>query len=129
MVERAIQDVQGQMRTMKLAVEWRYKTTLKENHNVLPWMVRYAAMTINLCRRGEDGRTPYERRKNRKFHRVLPEFAECVWYLKPESAGVDKLASRWEDGVFLGIREESERHRCSQGECIQEEARIRQMEY
>ena len=42
-----------------------------------------------------------------KFHKALPEFAECVGYLKPESAGVDKMASTWENGIFLRIREES----------------------
>jgi len=30
-----------------------------------------------------------------------------VWYLKPKSKGKDKLKSRWESGVFLGIRDES----------------------
>ena len=53
------------------------------------------------------GELHMKRWTHRRFHRVLPEFAECVWYLRPESAGVDKLASRWEDGIFLGIREES----------------------
>ena len=51
MVERAIQDVQAQMRTMKLAVEWRYGQELKEEHPILPWLVRYSAMSINLARK------------------------------------------------------------------------------
>ena len=35
------------------------------------------------------------------------EFGECVWYLKPKSAGKDKLNSRWGEGVWSGVREES----------------------
>ena len=34
-------------------------------------------------------------------------FGECVWLLTPQSAGKDKLDSRWESGVSLGTREKS----------------------
>ena len=37
----------------------------------------------------------------------MPEFGECIWYLRPESKGVDKLDSRWEDGIYVGLRVES----------------------
>ena len=67
-IERAIQDVQGQIRTIKLAVEWRYKSILKEDHPILPWIVKYAGITISVCRKGEDGRTAYERRR-KKIHK------------------------------------------------------------
>ena len=30
-----------------------------------------------------------------------------MWYLKPKSVGVDKLNTRWGEGIWLGIREES----------------------
>ena len=32
---------------------------------------------------------------------------KAMWYLKPGSAGKDKLDERWGDGVYLGIIEES----------------------
>ena len=32
---------------------------------------------------------------------------ECVWYLKAGSKGRYKSTSRWETGVYLGVREES----------------------
>ena len=67
----------------------------------------HAAMLINLCKMGDDGLTAYERRKGKKFNRTLPEIGEGIWYLKPESRGVDKLDSRWEDGIFAGLRVES----------------------
>ena len=106
-IERAIQDVQGQIRTIKLAVESRYKSVIKEDHPILPWIVKYAGITISLCRKGEDGRTAYERRRGERYLRELPDFGECVWHLKPESASVNKLESRWENEIFVGIREES----------------------
>jgi len=61
----------------------------------------------SICVAGEDGRTAYERRKGRKFKKVLPEFGECFRYLKPESVGIDKADSRWDNGVFAGLRIES----------------------
>ena len=35
------------------------------------------------------------------------EFGECVWYLKPKSKGKHKAENRWENGVWLGVRDES----------------------
>ena len=35
------------------------------------------------------------------------EFAECVWYLKVGTEGIDKLETRWESGIWLGIKDES----------------------
>ena len=67
MVERAIQDVQAQIRTVKMALEWRYGgNKLKEDHPILPWLIRYSAMQINVARKGEDGRTAYERRRGKR---------------------------------------------------------------
>ena len=84
-IERAIQTVQGQMRTLKLGLESRYQRKILEDHPIWPWVVMYAALLINLCVVGEDGRTPYERRKGRRFKRELPEIGECIRYLRPES--------------------------------------------
>jgi hypothetical protein len=46
-------------------------------------------------------------REEKKFKRQLPEIGECVWFLRALSEGKDKLDTRWEDGVFAGVREES----------------------
>ena len=106
-VERYVQTVQGQVRTLKMSLETRYQMKVEESHNVLPWLIMYAAMLINICRVGEDGKTAYERRRGKKFKRELPEFGESIWYLKPGSAGKDKLDERWGDGVYLGMISES----------------------
>ena len=63
----------------------------------------YAAMLLNICSIGEDGKTAYERRRGKRFKREIPEFAESIWYLKPGSTGKNKLDERWGDGVYLGI--------------------------
>ena len=90
-VERYVQTVQGQVRTLKMSLETRYHMKISESHNCLPWLIMYAAMLINICSIGEDGKTAYERRRGKKFKRELPEFGVSIWYLKPGSAGRDKL--------------------------------------
>ena len=92
---------------MKTALETRYKMKISETHNVLAWLIMYAAMLINICSVGEDSRTAYERLRGKKFKREIPEFGESVWYLKSGSAGKDKLDEGWGDGVYLGVIEES----------------------
>ena len=93
-MENAIRNVQGQVRTLKLMLEEKYKVTIGDNHMVLPWLVKYAGVLINICRVGSDGKTAYERRKGRKWKRALPVFGECIWWLRPESAGEKKLETR-----------------------------------
>ena len=106
-VERVNQTLQGQFRSMKLALESRYSKPIRSDHSIFPWLVIYAGILINICKVGPDGRTPYERRKGKRFNQTLPELGECIWYLKPQSAGVNKLDPRWEDGIYAGLRIES----------------------
>ena len=105
--ERAVKSVQGQVRTLKLALEARISEKVAETSDVVPWMIRHAAMLLNIGQRGDDGRTAWERVKGRRFNREIPEFGERVMYLKPDSLGKDKLDSRWETGHFLGIQDDS----------------------
>ena len=48
-VERAIQNVQGQIRTMILSLESRYKMKIKMDHPILAWLVKHAAMLISIA--------------------------------------------------------------------------------
>ncbi len=56
---------------------------------------------------GEDGKTPQERIKGKKFKTQIVEFGEGVRYIMPESAGKDKWDVRWREGIFLVIRDSS----------------------
>ena len=66
-IERYIQTVQGQIRSMKDSLEWRLGERVNENHSTLPWMIRHASFIINRFNVGQDGTTPYERWKQKKF--------------------------------------------------------------
>ena len=67
----------------------------------------HAAAVINRYRKDADGMTAYRRWKGRKFNRNITELGEHVLYLKPNSAGKNKLDIRWHEGIWLGIRDES----------------------
>ena len=106
-VENTAQVIQGQLRTPRLGLQSRYQTRLRGDHPIMPRVIKHAAFVINVCKVGEDGRTAWERKKGQRFNRQLPEIGECVWFLRALSEGKEKLDTRWEDGVFAGVREES----------------------
>ena len=77
-----MQAIQGQARTFKLALEARTGKSIGESSDVLPWLIRHAAMTLNIGQRGEDGRSAWERVKGRAYNRDIPDFGEksCTCY-------------------------------------------------
>ena len=56
---------------------------------------------------GVDGKTPYERLKGKKFGKEMYQIGSCLHYmpLVSKSSKLNKLQVRWQDGVFLGIKE------------------------
>ena len=56
-IERAIQDVEGQCRTMRSALEEKLKTKITLKHTVTPWLIRHAGYLITRCRIRPSGRT------------------------------------------------------------------------
>ena len=62
-IERAIQGIKGQRRTLKLVVESRIGVGILSDHDVVPWMIEYAATVINKGLVSEDGKTSYDRLK------------------------------------------------------------------
>ena len=54
-----------------------------------------------------DGKTAHERMRGRKFRRDIAEFGERILYIRSDSVGKDKFNSRWEPGVFIGVKDDS----------------------
>ena len=79
-VERAIQTWEGQVRTMKDALESRIGEEIGPDHVVMTWLAEYAATLLRRCLISSDGRTPYEKIKGRPSRRPMAEFGEKVWY-------------------------------------------------
>ena len=109
-IEHAIQRVEGQVRTFKLALENRLGTTIPEDSCIMPWLVEYAGVSLTLGEVSSDGKTPYQRLRGKKLQHELVEFGERVMFMPLDALKHGKLQPRWLNGVYLGIRlETSER--------------------
>ena len=106
-IENAIQQVQGQIRTIKDCLEGRLGSRVSGSSPIFSWLVIHAAKTLNRYHIGKDGRTAYQRWKGKQFRREVTEFGEQIMYLRTGSVGRDKLQPRWELGTWLGVRDES----------------------
>jgi len=98
-IDNAVKQVQGQFGTIRSQLQSTYTTRENENSEVLAWLVPHASHSSKRYLVGPDGRTPRQRFKGRSFETEAAHFGECVWYLMPESTGVNKLNSRWKAGV------------------------------
>lgn len=104
--ERAIQTWEGQVRTMKNALETRLKFEILPEQPTMTWLVEYAAHLLIRCQVGSDGRTAQEQIKGRPSRRPVAEFAEKVWY-KPVTEG-SKLDIVMDEGVYVGVIDRSD---------------------
>ena len=88
-VEGYVQTAHGQVSTLRMPLKTRYQMKMGDEYNILPCLVTYATMLVNICSVEEDGKTSYERRRGQKCKRKLPVFRGGIWYLKPRSVGKD----------------------------------------
>ena len=61
MAERAVQSIEGQTRTMKLALEANIATHIPSDHPIMHWMVVHAGFLLTVCLEDVDGTTGYEK--------------------------------------------------------------------
>eukprot|EP00973_Karenia_brevis_P035251 4862570-Karenia_brevis.AAC.1 len=45
-IERAIQSVQGQIRTIKDTIEYEAQMKIGSSHHLWPWLIKYAGFTL-----------------------------------------------------------------------------------
>ena len=109
-VERAIQSVEGMVRTMKLALEKKIKTFIPATHALMTWIVEHAAETINRYQVGVDGRTAYERLKGKKYNGEVFEFGQMVFHRFPGVVKGGSMEPRWDHGIWLGKSPKSDEH-------------------
>ena len=104
-IERAIQDLQGQIRTVKAATERMIGEKIPKGHCLIWWLVEWCCTVLNRCSKGEDGRTPYQRVKGRQSHRHVCKFGEQVMWkpMKTAANRRNKDEPRWEEGSWLGV--------------------------
>ena len=95
-VERGIQAVEGQARTIKLAFQSHTGSSVPSDHNIIPCMIQYSGALLNRYSVGEDGKTGYERLKGKAASMPGLEFGERVHWRSnaPANDRKTKLAQR-----------------------------------
>ena len=99
--------MEGAIRTILLALEARIGRSIDCKERVISFMPEYAAYLANRFTVGEDGKTPYESMKGKKATVLGIEFGEKLLYKKKKWPKLEKMKSRWEKGIFVGIRKRS----------------------
>ena len=93
--------VKGRVRSIELAVESASSVEVPADHDLLTWLVPYAASMHRRFAVGRDGKTAYERNVGRRA--VLPWHR--VWWmpLQPSNRRLGPLDSRFEQRSYLGL--------------------------
>ena len=89
-VERAVQAIEGEPRTLRNALETSYGVKLGDDSVILTWMAEHAGTLRNLFHRSgemKDGKTPYSSHRGREWRVSLPPFGETIEFHKFEASG------------------------------------------
>ena len=99
-VERAVQSVHGLARTLKESLEQGIGSEIEPKAPA----IEHAGTPLNLFSRSDkqDGMTAFVRLRGRPWRVPLPSFGESIEFMRRTR---HNLESRWEPGIFLGMRE------------------------
>ena len=105
-VERAVQELEGIVRTIKLHLEHLIGQRVPANHAVLAWMTEYAAEMYNRYREVKGKRTPYELLKGKQRTKPMALFGETVLWMplnRHPEGHVRHLEPKFKLGIWLGL--------------------------
>ena len=107
-VERKVQGIEGQNRTMLSALEGRLKCRIDTREKVVIFMAEHLAYLQCRLEVGLDDKTAYERVKGKSGKVLGIEFGEKVlWKIRSKSSRLQKIRPRWEYGIFVGVKPRS----------------------
>ena len=72
--------------------------------NVVTFMAECASFLLNRLELGKNGKPAYERVKGKSATVLGIEFGEKLLWKKKAQSKMDKISSRWECGIFVGVR-------------------------
>ena len=105
--ERAVQEMEGQMRAILLALEERIGETLSPVEPIAQFIPEFGAYLYNRLVVGKDGKTAMERAKGKKATVIGLEFGEKLLWKLPSKDKMCKFQQRWEYAIFVGVRRKS----------------------
>ena len=111
--EKAVDEVMGQLRALKIGMESRLRAKVNADWLVIQWMVLHACTTINRYQVGTDGCTPLRRLTGKENRQPAVEFGEQVLAKikrSPKTRKKVSLASKWRMGTWVGATGKSNEH-------------------
>ena len=97
--ERAVGEVKGLIRTLRVALDRRLNCTLPETHPIFTFLIEYAGVLISKFKVWDHGKTAWEFLRGRRCSTPVCEFGEKVIFLPAKT-----VASRdWQYGVYVGM--------------------------
>ena len=99
-----LREAEGLIRTWKMSVEEKLKAVIDNKHVPLPWLVTHAGLIITRYKTVHDGKTAYQRIKNKRpSNKMLPFGEKVVWMMSKDNHKWNKLDSIHQFGMFVGI--------------------------
>ena len=108
--ERAVQSVEGIVRTFKLALEKRLGVQIPSSHPMMAWVVEHSAEQLNRYHVSQDGRTAYERVRGKAYKGEMHELGIHVYHRFPGKCEGGSMEPRWSEGVWLGKVAKTDEH-------------------
>ena len=104
LIEEAGKTVREFVCTFISQIEYGIDDRLELDLDIIPWIVRWAAICYSRYAVGRDGRTAYERLRGRSCKAIVVPMGEKVWYKQLGDGGDrrHKAETEWFQGVWLG---------------------------
>ena len=105
--ERAVQEVEGNVRTWLSHLEEKLGSPVKGNSPMIIWLIEHVSSIMNRSKVGPDGKTPHARTRGKESKTKHVPFGEKVlWMVSKERRRKDpKMSPRFYYGAFVGINE------------------------
>ena len=108
-IERGNYEIERQARTLVARLEERYGIMIQTEDDIVDWLMRHAAWLITHFQVKVDGKTPFERLRERPYKGEIAEFGETVFFKVPH-ATLGKLDDRADKALWLGKTLKSDEH-------------------
>ena len=102
--ENAVRETEGMIRTWKVFVQDKLNIVIENKHVLLPWLVSHAGVIITRYKKVHDGKTAYQKIKNKSpSNKMMPFGEKVVWMMPKDNHRRNKLGPMHQFGVFVGI--------------------------
>ena len=109
-VERWVQTLKGQVRTLLTDVELQYGTRVLGTSPVAEWAIRQSAWIWSRFSLRPDGRSPFHHIKGTTYSSTVFPFLQRCMAREPEATSQAALQPRWRSALWLTRNPQTDEH-------------------